>query len=182
MASRKRFKQMVHYVCDRCGDPTKLGATKLNKALWYADTFAYRLTGRSISGETAYTKRQFGPVPKRILEALRQLESEGALHIRETEYFGKPKREFISLRHADLSAFNESERDIMDQVVDVICNDYTASSISDLSHDIIWEAAELGEDIPIFAVLAAKGAPVSKADMAWADDIIKRRRQEAAAA
>lgn len=175
MTSRKRLKALVHYMCDRCGDPTKLGATKLNKALWYADTFAYRLLGRTISGEQGYIKRQFGPVPRRILEALRALEAEGAIRVRESDYFGKPKREFISLEPADDSLFSDDELDIVNQVIRVVCDEHTATSISDLSHDIIWAAAGMGEEIPIFAVLAAKAAPATKADMAWANDIIKRQ-------
>ncbi len=173
--SRKRFKALVHYVCDLCDDPTRLGATKLNKVLWYADTFAYRLLGQTISGEKAYIKRQFGPVPKRILQTLQELEVEGTIHVRESDYFGKPKREFISLEPADDSIFSDDELDIVNQVIRVVCGEHTATSISDLSHDVIWKAAEMGEEIPIFAVLAAKAAPATKADMAWANDIIKRQ-------
>lgn len=175
MASRKRFKKLVHYVCASCSDPTKLGATKLNKALWYADTFAYRVLGETISGEKAYIKRQFGPVPKRILKALAELEAEGAIRVRTRDYFGKPKREFISLQEPDESVFTNDELDIVNQVVAAICDEHTAVSISDLSHDTIWDAADMGEEIPVYAVLAANAAPVTKADMAWANNIIRNR-------
>lgn len=178
MAAPKRFKELVHYVCDLCDDPKKLGATKLNKALWYADTFAYRLTGKTISGEKHYVKRQFGPVPSNILTTLRQLEKEDKIRIRETEYFGRPKREFVVLERADEEIFDECERDIIRQVVSVICDDHTAASISDLSHDQIWEAAEIGEDIPVYAVLAAKAAPVTKKDETWANKIIRERHRK----
>lgn len=175
MASRKRFKKLVHYVCASCSDPTKLGATKLNKALWYADTYSYRALGHTISGEKAYIKRQFGPVPKHILEALRELEVDGAIHVRTRDYFGKPKREFISLQEPDESAFTEDELDIVDQVIAAICDEHTAASISDLSHDTIWDAAAMGEEIPVYAVLAANAAAVTKADMTWANNIIGNR-------
>lgn len=171
----KRFKTLVHYVCDRCSDPAKLGATKLNKALWYSDTFAYRIAGKSVSGE-AYVKRQFGPVPKNILRALQELEAEGALKIREVNFFGKKKREFISLKDADTGAFSDSEREIINEVVDQVCDGHTAVSISDLSHDAIWEAADLGEEIPLYAVLAAKAAPLTDGDYAWAEKVIKRHQ------
>jgi hypothetical protein len=173
----KRFKTLVHYVCDRCTDPTKLGATKLNKALWYSDTFAYRINGRAISRDSAgYVKRQFGPVPKHVLRALDELEKEGALKIREVTFFGKKKREFISLKTADTKVFDDDEQEIINQVVDQVCNGHTAVSISDLSHDAIWEAADLGEEIPLYAVLAAKAEPPTKEDYVWAEKVIKRHK------
>ena len=173
----KRFKTLVHYVCDRCTDPTKLGATKLNKALWYADTFAYRITGKAVSRESAvYVKRQFGPVPKLVLRALDELQSEGALKIREVHFFGKKKREFLSLKDADKAVFSSAEIEIINQIIDQVCDGHTAVSISDLSHDAIWEAADLGEEIPLYAVLAAKTDPPTKEDMAWAEKAIKRHQ------
>lgn len=173
----KRFKTLVHYVCDRCPDPTKLGATKLNKALWYADTFAFRIHGKAVSRDSAsYVKRQFGPVPRLVLKALTELEDDGALKIREVDFFGKKKREFVSLENADASIFSKGEREIIDAVVDQICDGHTAASISDLSHDAIWEAADLGEEIPLYAVLAAKAEAPTKEDYAWAEKAIKRHQ------
>lgn len=175
ITQKRKFKALVHYVCDQCADPTMLGATKLNKVLWYSDTLAYRLRGKSISGETVYIKRQYGPVPKQILQTLEELERGGALKIRETPYFNKKKREFIALESSDPSVFTDEERDIIDIVISAICKDHTASSISEMSHDAIWEAAQLGEEIPIYAVLAANAAPITKQHEAWANKIIAAR-------
>lgn len=174
MSGKARFKALVHYILEKCDDPKKLGATKLNKVLWYADTFAFRSTGQTISGETHYVKRQFGPVPKKILAAINDLKSEKKILVRETEYFGKPKREYISLESADTSKFTSEEIEIVDAVLGVICDHHTAASISDMSHDLIWEAAELGEEIPVYAVLAAQAGAPSKDDMKWADQLIKK--------
>ena len=51
---------LIHYIVWKCSDPTLLGATKLNKVLWYADAFAYMERGTPITGVT-YVKRPFGP-------------------------------------------------------------------------------------------------------------------------
>jgi hypothetical protein len=59
MATEK-FKALVHYIVASCDDPQRLGATKLNKVLWFADAFSYRATKNSITDET-YVKRQRGP-------------------------------------------------------------------------------------------------------------------------
>lgn len=173
----KRFKALVHYVCERCSDPTKLGATKLNKVLWYADTFAFRINGKPVTRDSAsYVKRQFGPVPRHVLKALDELERGGIIKIREVAFFGKKKREFVSIEDADPSIFSKSEREIIDAVVDQVCDGHTAASISDLSHDAIWEAADLGEEIPLYAVLAGKADPPTKEDYQWAMKAIKRHQ------
>lgn len=174
-ATRNRLKALVHYVCDQCPDPTMLGATKLNKVLWYVDTIAYRKIGQTISGETTYIKRQFGPVPKRILKTLEGLENDGSIVIKNVPSLGGSRREFISLKPSSHSMFTDQERLIIDQVVDVICRDHTAASISELSHDAIWEAAELGEEIPVYAVLASRAAPIEKRHRDWAGKIMASR-------
>lgn len=179
--AKRRFKKLVHYVLSRVDEPKKLGATKLNKVLWFIDTFSYRLNGESVSGDGVYVKRQYGPVPAKILETLRALEEEKAIHIRETTYFGKPKREFLALTAPSSDAFTEEERNLIDEVLEIICDSHTAASISDLSHDIIWDAAEMGEKIPLHAVLAARSAPPTKEDKKWASEVIKECRERMAA-
>lgn len=69
-----------------------------------------------------------------------------------------------------------------DQVVQQTCDDRTAVSIGDLVHDRIWQAADLGEEIPLHAVLAAKADPFIDEDRAWAERAIKRRRRTLAKA
>ncbi len=176
MARKNRMKKLVHYMCSLCEDPSKFGATKLNKALWYADTIAYQMYGESISGEKSYVKRQFGPVPKKILATLDRLESDGSLLVKRTRHMGFEKKDLISLTDPDVSVFSDQEKEIIEEVVQVISNHHTAASISNLSHDIIWEAAEIGEEIPIYAVLASQAAPITDEDKAWADKIIAKRQ------
>jgi hypothetical protein len=78
---REKLKQLVHYVCDIAPN-RQLGATKLNKILFYADTQAYLETGSPITGET-YVKQKLGPVPKHIGEILAELKAEEAVAISE---------------------------------------------------------------------------------------------------
>ena len=166
-----RFKSLVHYVCDICRDQESFGTTKLNKILWFADTFAYRLYGKTISGQTSYIKRQYGPVPKRILPVLRELEDGGFLLIQEDLHFGRLKRSFVCLKDAEDSIFSTEEKDIVNDVAQIICEKHTAASISDLSHDMIWSAAQDGEEIPVYAVLAAQKGTVTKDIVDWANGV-----------
>jgi hypothetical protein len=170
----KALKQMVHYVCENVDDPSKLGATKLNKVLWYADTTSFRLSGKTISGENAYLKQKFGPVPKNILNALDELEEQGVIRIKQVPFFGKKKREFISLTPFDSSIFDQFQKEILDFAIEHVCDHHTAVSISNETHDIIWEAAELGEEIPVYAVLASTPGEVTKSHTDWADKILKK--------
>jgi len=171
----EKFKKLVHYVIARCEDPTRLGATRLNKILWFSDSIAYRLNGVSISGE-AYVKRQHGPVPRHILVTLQELKGEGQILIRDREHFGRRMKMFVSLNDPEIEFLSEQERQIAEDVMDAICEHHTAQSISDLSHDIIWEAAHMGEEIPMAATLAANVGEISPEIMAWADNVVESRR------
>lgn len=163
----RKLAKLTHYICYQCHDPSVLGATKLNKILWYADLIAYLKTGKQITGER-YVKQQFGPVPKHILVVIEDLEEKKDLVIREVPFYGKQKREYIALTEPDISMFSPEEISIVDSVMDVVCHKHTASSISLASHDVIWKLAEIGEEVPMYAVLASELGEVTDKDIRWA--------------
>jgi len=167
MFDRDKFKSVVHYVCWRCSDePSKLGSVKLNKTLWLSDLAAYYRRGRSITG-ARYVKRQFGPVPSAILPTLRDLENEDAIQIREAGHFGYRKKEYIARTKASLSLLSTDELSIIDQMIEFVCDQNTAASISEASHDHIWKAAEDGEEIPHYTVFAIP-EQITEDDVEWA--------------
>ena len=169
MAFRKRkFKALIHYVCDRCSEePHKLGAVKLNKVAWHADTLAYRMHGDSITGET-YVKRQFGPTAKHMLPILGELQKAGAIAIRDVSYYGYDKAEYIALRRADVAVFAPEEVDIINMMIRYVCDENTAASISAKTHDRIWQLADIGEPIPYYAVFAGRAEEITEATHRWA--------------
>lgn len=166
MAKFPKLNTAVHYVISRC-QPDELGATKLNKILWYSDIAYYERTGSSITGDE-YVKRQFGPVPKHTLTALRELEESSSVVSREINFFGNTKREFWSLREPDISNFDPNSIAIIDQMIDWICTEHTAQTISEETHDLLWESAEMGDVIPFGAALAFRSAEVTEDDLSWA--------------
>ena len=173
--TNNRFKELVHYVCSLCSDrPDELGAVKLNKVLWFADSYAFRKNGKTISGETAYVRRKLGPVPKTIFATTEELEKEGVLEISETKRRdGKTqRREFKVLKLSEGEVFSEGEKEIINRIVDDVCRNHTAHSISELSHDEIWEVLNDGDEIPIYTVLATNAAEVTEEDKAWAREVI----------
>jgi len=173
-----KFKALVHYIVATCGDPQRLGATRLNKICWYIDTLSFRVAGKPVSDET-YVKRQHGPVPRSILHAIRDLEREQKIHVREHQYLpGRKIRIFVALRDADVTSFAPEELEIIDFVIKHVCSSHSAASNSELSHDIIWDAANLGEEIPLTATLVAQPAELRDQVKAW----IFRTVEKAAAA
>jgi uncharacterized phage-associated protein len=169
-----KFKALVHHVVATCGDPQRLGATRLNKICWYVDTLSFRVAARPVTDET-YVKRQHGPVPRSILRVIRELEGEQKIHVRDHHYLpGRKMRIFVALEDADVSIFAPTELEIIDFVIKHVCNNHSAASISELSHDVIWEAANEGEEIPLAATLVAHPAELRGEIKAWADRAIDK--------
>ncbi len=161
-----KFKCLVHYICYKA-DRDELGATKLNKILWFSDIWHYLTHGRTITGET-YVKHHYGPVPKHIEPVLWDLQSSGMIQVRDAEYFGYPKKEYITIRKPDLSCFTADEISSVNDIIDDVCKGHTAASISALSHNRAWELAEIGEEIPCFTVFAGDPSPINQSDIDWA--------------
>ena len=162
-----KFKSLIHYVCWRCRqDPSTLGAVKLNKILWLSDFRAYYDTGDSITG-ARYVKRQFGPVPSRITSALRDLQTEGAISVGEAQFRGFPKAEYTVHRDPNTAEFKPDELAIVDKVIEFVCNEHTAKSISEMSHDHVWQVAGEGEEIPYYTIFAVPGQ-ITDDEREWA--------------
>jgi len=172
-AKTDKFKSLVHYICWRCAsDPSKLGAVKLNKALWIADLAAYYYLGKPIT-RSRYVKRQFGPAPKAILPVLRELQAEGKLDIREGDFYGKNKRTFICLQDPSTDFMSNEEKNLVDKATELVCDKHTAKSISNKSHDHIWKAAEDGEELPLSTVFVSPEA-ISDEDREWAREQLEK--------
>jgi hypothetical protein len=167
--NREKLKALVHYVAACCDDPALLGSIKLNKVLWVSDLWAYVGSGTPITGEH-YVKQQFGPVAPSMPGILQELQAEGKLVVRRTEAHGTNKVDYIALnRPTNISeVFTADEISLVDEAIRFVCEEHTAMEISDRSHDVIWELAEIGEEIPYSAMLASRLDGVTKEDVAWA--------------
>lgn len=167
MISTQKFKSLVHFVCaSRADAPETLGAVKLNKILWLADINSFYERGKPVT-ESRYIKQRFGPVPARIVPVLRELEREGILSVTEAKHFGKQKKEYVVHVAADGSFLSKQERAIVERVIDNVCDKHTARSVSEMSHDHIWEAAAEGEEIPHYTVFAKPGE-ITDSERMWA--------------
>ena len=172
--NRDKLKTLVHYVISKCENPSMLGSIKLNKVLWVSDLWAFVGKGEPITGEH-YIKQQFGPVVGSMVGVLKELQSEQKIVVRETEAYGNPKVDYIALSQpTNISAeFTADEISLVDEAIGFVCR-HTALDISDKSHDIIWELAEIGEQIPYEAMLASRLDAVTKDDVRWAEGARER--------
>ncbi|WP_157132574.1 Panacea domain-containing protein [Novosphingobium nitrogenifigens] len=169
------LKEALHYVIANCPDPSRLGAIRLNKILWFADSTSYRLEGVGITGDT-YVKRKFGPVPRHVLAALRELESEGKIVTREVPYTTrKSYREFVSLVEPSTQSLSENGRSWLKAWSKILCEKYTAQEASDMSHDQVWEAADDGEEIPLYTVFASQAGAITDEVRGWANGILAEK-------
>lgn len=175
-----KLKTLVHYVCHKAPNPRKLGATKLNKILFFSDTEAYLSLGRPITGEE-YVKHQYGPVSRHLDEVLRELEQNRLIAISEASGYsvhaGAPytQRLFFPLKRPSLDEFTPDEVSIADDMINTICRQHTARSISELSHDVVWRSAEIGETLPYYTAFVHTLGEVSPDDMEWAQSVMQER-------
>lgn len=173
---RSKLKALVHYICHRAPNPRDLGSAKLNKILYYADTGAYLLLGHPITGER-YIKQQYGPVSQHLLSILEELEQERLIAVGDATgysiYTGEyTRRLYFPLTRPNISAFTAEEISIVDEVLEAICRNHTARSISDLSHDLVWQTAEIGEEIPYYTAFLRYLGEVTGEDLAWARQML----------
>lgn len=172
---RAKLKTLVHYVIAKA-HTSRLGSVRLNKILWYVDTISYRTTGESVTGET-YVKQPRGPVAKHLPAILGELEHSGAIAIRTGYRFRHPMRDYIALKDPStlsLKKMSKADLDLADEIREVICEEHTANSISELSHDLIWETANMGEVIPMSASLASIPGEVTHEMLKWAESVRTR--------
>lgn len=162
------IKDLVHYIVHKCSEnPAELGTIRLYKTLWFADVSAYHATGESITGEK-YIKQPLGPVPQRIYPALGDLVREEKIRITEPDQEGAP-RLYRSLTDPDTSSLSDDDR----QCVDLALRDMlslSAKEASQITHDEVWEAANMEEEMPLYATLG-ESAEITPEMEHWAQEM-----------
>ena len=171
--TNQKFASLVHHIIHECTDqPRELGALRLNQVLWFSDVIAYKLRGRPISGDI-YVKRQFGPVPKHILQTLDQLVQEEKVIVIDPEY-QFDTRKFVSQVAPLSNSLSDEEKAIVSAVLDDVLG-RTANAVSEMSHDVIWAAAKEGEEIPLFSTLVGHVGEVTADVVDWATQSCSRQ-------
>lgn len=169
----QKFKTVIHYICSKAEDPTCLGAVKLNKVLWYSDVSNFLATGKPITGAT-YVKREHGPVPRDVRRALDALSKENKIAPGKVNHFGFIKHEFISLAKPDVNLLSAEEVQWINAAFEHVCFNHTATSVSKETHNVIWDLAEMGEEMPYYTVFAVDTGEIDEKDLKWAKAQLRR--------
>lgn len=73
--------------------------------------------------------------------------------MRDTDFYGLCKKEYIALADEPVGALNEAEIALLDEVIEFVCDKNSAKTISEYSHKLPCEMAEFGEEIPYSTAL-----------------------------
>jgi hypothetical protein len=169
---RAKLKTVILYTCAKC-EPMKPGIVKLHRVLYYADMLHYAFVGAPITGAT-YRKRSFGPACDDLLSTLRELRNEGAIDIRESEYFGYRRKEYVTRCHPEIDRLSVDALALLNDVIDFVCSNDTAKPIGDYSLDRPWEMAEFGDELPYHSAFHLFPTQVSEEAMEWASGEIDK--------
>lgn len=169
-----KFENLVLFIVSKCPDPTKLGAVRLRKILYYSDSLNYLYSGHAITGAT-YVKWSGGPVPRELSRTLQALEQQGAIKVKpDVHPLGYPMTHYYAFKDSDLREFSAQEISLVDEVIQAICHKHTAESISRLSHHNAWKVAEIGEELPYESVFAWCFGEINEEAVAWAKREIEK--------
>ena len=160
--SREQFKNVVHFIVSRC-DPEQLGNVKLHKILYFADMLHFMNNGTPLTG-VDYQKQQFGPTARHLGSVLDELSREGRVRVATRKYYGFNKKDFISLEEPNSASIGNEAQALLMDVIDFVCG-RSAKEISELSHDLAWETAKMGERIPYAAVFGLQPAEITEKDI-----------------
>ena len=164
---RAKLKAVILYACSRC-DPSRLGAVKLHKVLYFLDMLRYAGSGTPAIGAT-YRKHVWGPTCDQLLSTLREMDREGTIQFNEVDYFGFRKKEFIPLVPAETDRFGTEEKELLDEIIDFVCFNNTSKTISEYSHQRPWEMVEFGDVIPYRTAFLLVPSEVSAEALDWAE-------------
>jgi|SRR5277367_1738029 hypothetical protein len=163
---RAKLKDVILYACSRC-ESSRLGAVKLHKVLYFSDMLHFASTGIPLTGAT-YRKRPMGPTCDSLLTSLLELSREGSLAIRDVDYFGYLKKEYNVLTEKAGESLSARQRELLNEVIEFVCINNTAKTISEFSHNKAWEVAEFGEVLPYTSVFHIFPTQVSEDAKSWA--------------
>jgi uncharacterized phage-associated protein len=172
---RDKFTAVVHFVCSKA-DPGVLSNVKLHKILYFADMMHFMYQGKPLTG-VDYLKQKFGPTARHLSAALNSLKTEKKIEIRERDYFGYTTKDYVSCVAPQAGLLTNTEVALLTDVIDFVSGK-SAKEISELSHDVAWQWAELGERIPYAAALALVPEEIGDEDLQSAKAEARRIRPQ----
>ncbi|MGB2727054.1 MAG: Panacea domain-containing protein [Halobacteriota archaeon] len=143
---KEKFKQVLHYIIQKCGYLENVGKTVLYKILYFSDFDFYELYEEKLTGESYY-RLEHGPAPAHFDEAIKELEKEEKVIRFTTTRGGFDQHKFVSCEEPNRNLLNEEELKVIDDDIAKYSH-MNATRISAFSHgDLPYKATRDGEII-----------------------------------
>ena len=108
---QEKYQNAILYFMQHCNNQY-LGATKLNKLLYYLDFLNYRDRGESVTGDEYY-HMQYGPVPSSVETVMGALCESGKLEVA-GEPFGEVTRKIYKGKEKpNITVFSKEEQQLL---------------------------------------------------------------------
>jgi hypothetical protein len=171
-----KLRELIVHIAWQSQDDSTFGAVKLNKILYYADFYAYRKLGASITG-AEYQKLPEGPAPRRLLPARASLIEDGSIRIEFVPRFNYVQQRIVPLRKPDLSRFSAEELRIVDEVIEAL-RGKSAREVSHMSHEELgWQVVEDYQTIP-YRTAWLSAEPLSEEELSLARQVAAEHELE----
>lgn len=115
--NQKKYENAILYFTKYCNN--YLGATKLNKLLYYLDFISYRDRKKSVTNDK-YIHKDYGPVPDAIDDVLVSLKKKNALFISIEPWRNGYKTIFKNKQAPDMTVFDKYEQ----KLLQTICQEF----------------------------------------------------------
>ena len=136
----RRVAALVRVIAGKC---EQLYKTKLQKAMFFCDFYAFEKNGRSLTGMT-YAHANYGPVMENYDLWLKKLERDGAIQIVPFGNWG----EIVTADDSETHLFTNAELNMIRSVCDFVNTFGSAGEISDYSHKLAaWRETDSGKPI-----------------------------------
>ena len=144
----EKLRQVLLYISEKVGARHNVGATVINKLLYFIDFDYYEKYGKSITGLT-YIRNHYGPTAHMptISSTVQKMEQDGELEVAETTYFKHKQKKYLPRKDATLTELDAQELAHIDQELERLAKK-SAGELSELSHlDMPWLATKPGKVI-----------------------------------
>ena len=142
----EKFKQVLHYIINRCGSLENVGKTVLYKILYFIDFDFYELYEDKLTTES-YKRLEYGPAPIHFDEAIEKLEEEDKVEQFTKMRGGHEQQKFLSFKEPNIDLLSAKELKVIEDDINRYSR-MSATQISALSHrDIPYKATKDGEII-----------------------------------
>lgn len=136
----RKVAALVRIIAGRC---EQLFKTKLQKAMFFCDFYAFEKNGRALTGMT-YAHANYGPVMEGYEMWLRKLEMDGIVEVVPYGDWG----EVVTAADTETHVFTDVELSMINTVCDFVNTFGSAREISDYSHKLAaWRETDSGKPI-----------------------------------